>query len=94
MQKVFLNTDLNKFKIIHSADYSVKATYSDNFILYRGDDFIEIIVDEKYLNKKLKILLDNEIVFNDILQDTSLFIYVNEIIDLDELVKHLSIITD
>jgi len=91
MQKV-LNIDLKRFKVIHSADYNLKATYADDFILYRGDDFIEIIVDEKYLNKKVKIFLDNEVIFNSILKDTSLFIPVKEQIDLDELAKHLSII--
>jgi hypothetical protein len=71
---------------------SQKATYTDDFVLYRGDDFIEIIIDEKYLNKKVKILLDNDTIFNGILKDTSIFIPVNEQIDLEELAKHISLV--
>jgi hypothetical protein len=71
---------------------SIKATYTDDFILYRGDDFIEIIIDEKYLNKKVKIPLDNDTIFNGILKDTSIFIPVKEQIDLEELAKHISIL--
>ena len=69
-----------------------KATYTDDFVLYHGDDFIEIIIDEKYLNKKVKILLDNETIFNGILKDTSIFIPVKEQIDLEELAKHINIL--
>jgi hypothetical protein len=94
MQKVFLNVDLANFKVIYSDDYSVKATYSDDFILYRGDDFIEIILDEKYLNKKLKILLDNEIIFKDTLTDTSIFIPAKGLIDLDKLTNSITVIPE
>ncbi len=89
-----LNMNLTPYRVIHSANYKLKATYTDDFILYRGDDFIEIILDEKYLNKKIKILLDNETVFNDILRDTSLFISVKELIDLDKLANNLIVITE
>jgi hypothetical protein len=78
----------------HVASTSQKATYTDDFVLYRGDDFIEIIIDEKYLNKKVKIFLDNEVIFNDILKDTSIFIPVKEQIDLEELAKHISILAE
>jgi len=71
-----------------------KATYTDDFVLYHGDDFVEIIIDEKYLNKKVKILLDNDAIFNGILKDTSIFIPVNEQIDLEELAKHINFITN
>jgi hypothetical protein len=78
----------------HVASTSQKATYTDDFVLYRGDDFIEIIIDEKYLNKKVKILLDNDTIFNGILKDTSIFIPVKEQIDLEELAKRISILAE
>ena len=85
---------ISEFVLKHVASTSQKATYTDDFVLYRGDDFIEIIVDEKYLNKKVKILLDNDTIFNGILKDTSIFIPVKEQIDLEELAKHISIIAE
>ncbi len=78
----------------HVASTSQKATYTDDFVLYHGDDFIEIITDEKYLNKKVKILLDNDTIFNSILKDTSIFIPVKEQIDLEELAKHINILVE
>jgi len=89
-----ISCDLIKFKIVQSAGYRTTATYTDDFVLYRGDDFIEIIIDEKYLNKKVKILLDNDAIFNGILKDTSIFIPVKEQIDLEELAKHISILLE
>jgi hypothetical protein len=85
---------ISAFVLRHVASTPQKATYTDDFILYRGDDFIEIIVDEKYLNKKVKILLDNDTIFNGILKDTSIFIPVKEQIDLEELAKHISILAE
>jgi hypothetical protein len=85
---------ISAFVLRHVASTPQKATYTDDFILYRGDDFIEIIVDEKYLNKKVKILLDNNTIFNGILKDTSIFIPVKEQIDLEEFAKHISIIAE
>jgi hypothetical protein len=43
---------ISEFVLRHVASTPQKATYTDDFVLYRGDDFIEIIIDEKYLNKK------------------------------------------
>jgi hypothetical protein len=94
--KNLLTLNLTKFKVV-DGDYRVKATYSDDFILYRGDDFIEIIIDEKFLNRqKVKILLDNDVIFEGVLSDTSLFIPVEKsrLYDLDLLAKNLIIITD
>ncbi|MBX0313186.1 MAG: hypothetical protein JHC31_15735 [Sulfurihydrogenibium sp.] len=85
---------ISELALKHVASTSQKATYTDDFVLYRGDDFIEIIIDEKYLNKKVKIFLDNEVIFNDILKDTSIFIPVKEQIDLEELAKHTSILAE
>jgi hypothetical protein len=85
---------ISEFVLRHVASTSQKATYTDDFVLYRGDDFIEIIIDEKYLNKKVKILLNNDSIFNDILKDTSIFIPVKEQIDLEELAKHISILAE
>ncbi|WP_299238674.1 hypothetical protein [Sulfurihydrogenibium sp.] len=85
---------ISEFVLRHVASTPQKATYTDDFVLYRGDDFIEIILDEKYLNKKVKIFLDNDTVFNGILKDTSIFIPVKEQIDLEEFAKHISIIAE
>jgi len=85
---------ISELVLRHVASTSQKATYTDDFVLYRGDDFIEIIIDEKYLNKKVKILLDNDTIFNGILKDTSIFIPVKEQIDLEELAKHISILAE
>jgi hypothetical protein len=85
---------ISEFVLRHVASTSQKATYTDDFVLYRGDDFIEIIVDEKYLNKKVKILLDNDTIFNGILKNTSIFIPVKEQIDLEEFAKHISILAE
>ncbi|WP_299228620.1 hypothetical protein [Sulfurihydrogenibium sp.] len=85
---------ISEFVLRHVASTPQKATYTDDFVLYRGDDFIEIIIDEKYLNKKVKILLNNDTVFNGILKDTSIFIPVKEQIDLEEFAKHISIIAE
>jgi len=85
---------ISGFVLKHVASTSQKATYTDDFVLYRGDDFIEIIIDEKYLNKKVKIFLDNDTIFNGILKDTSIFIPVKEQIDLEELAKHISILAE
>jgi len=85
---------ISGFVLKHVASTSQKATYTDDFVLYHGDDFIEIITDEKYLNKKVKILLDNDTIFNSILKDTSIFIPVKEQIDLEELAKHINILVE
>jgi len=85
---------ISGFVLKHVASTSQKATYTDDFVLYHGDDFIEIITDEKYLNKKVKILLDNDTIFNGILKDTSIFIPVKEQIDLEELAKHINILVE
>lgn len=93
--KNFLKSDLSKFKVV-DGDYRMKATYTDNFILYRGSDFIEIILDEKFLNQKVKIILNNEMIFNDVLHDISLFISINQnkLYDLDMIAKGLIIVND
>jgi len=85
---------ISGFVLKHVASTSQKATYTDDFVLYHGDDFIEIITDEKYLNKKVKILLDNDTILNGILKDTSIFIPVKEQIDLEELAKHINILVE
>jgi hypothetical protein len=85
---------ISKFIFKQAASTSQKASYTDDFVLYRGDDFIEIIVDEKYLNKKVKIFLHNDIIFDDILKDTSIFIPLEKQIDLEEFAKHISILME
>lgn len=88
-----MNLNLERYKVVHSADYKVSATYSDDFVLYRQEKFIEIILDEVFLDKKVKILLDNDTIFNGILKDASIFIYAGEsLIDLDMLAKNILIV--
>jgi UDP-2,3-diacylglucosamine pyrophosphatase LpxH len=78
------------YRVVYS-DTNDKATYDDNFILYHGDNFVEIIIDEELLNKKVKITLDKETIFNDILKTTDITIPVKKRIDIEKLAKHIKI---
>jgi hypothetical protein len=83
---------VERFKVIWS-DENDKATYADQFVLYNGDNFVEIIVDEELVNKKIKISIENETIFNDILTTTDIVIPVEKRINVEELAKHIKIET-
>jgi len=83
---------VERFKVIWS-DENDKATYADQFVLYNGDNFVEIIVDEEFVNKKVKISIENETIFNDILTTTDIVIPVEKRINVEELAKHIKIET-
>jgi hypothetical protein len=88
-----INTDLRKYKVV-DGDYKITATYSDRFVLFRNGDYVEIILDEELLNKPVKIYLDGKLLYNDVLDTTSLFIPVNFLIDLDMLANNILIKLD
>jgi hypothetical protein len=83
---------VEKFRVRFS-DENDKATCTDHFILYNGDDFVEIITDEELLNKKIKISIENKTIFNDILTTTDIVIPVEKRINVEELAKHIKIET-
>ncbi|MBX0312559.1 MAG: hypothetical protein JHC31_12445 [Sulfurihydrogenibium sp.] len=83
---------IEKFRVRFS-DENDKATYTDHFILYNGDNFVEIITDEELLNKKTKISIENEKIFDDILTTTDILIPVEKRINVEELAKHIKIET-
>jgi len=91
--KIINSIDLKKYKVA-DGDYTVKATYADRFFLFKNKDYVEVILDEELLNKHVKILLENQILFDGVLENTSLFINVNYIIDLDKLADNIIITID
>jgi hypothetical protein len=83
---------VERFRVIYS-DTNDKATYKDNFILYHGDNFVEIIINEELLNKKVKITLENETIFDNILTTTDIVIPTEKRIDIEKLAEHIKIET-
>jgi hypothetical protein len=83
---------VERFRVRFS-DENDKATYTDQFILYHGDNFLEIIIDEELSNKKVKITLENETIFNDILKTTDIVIPTKKRINVEELAKYIKIET-
>lgn len=67
----------------------IKATYTDDFVMYHGEGYVEIILDERFLGKHIKIWFSDsqgtDLVFETPkLKDTSIFVPLeNENIKID-----------
>lgn len=86
---------LHQYEMKYAASTDQKATYKDDMILYQGEDFIELVLDEKYLNKNVKITLDDKVIFEGLLKDQSIIIpYEGKQLDLDSLAEKINIQTE
>jgi len=86
---------LHQYEMKYAASTDQKATYKDDMILYQGKDFIELVLDEKYLNKNVKITLDDKVIFEGVLKDQSIIIpYEGKQLDLDSLAEKINIQTE
>jgi hypothetical protein len=86
---------LYQYEMKYAASTDQKATYKDDMILYQGEDFIELVLDEKYLNKNVKITLDDKVIFEGVLKDQSIIIpYEGKQLDLDSLAEKINIQTE
>jgi hypothetical protein len=86
---------LHQYEMKYAASTDQKATYKDDMILYQGEDFIELVLDEKYLNKNVKITLDDKVIFEGVLKDQSIIIpYEGKQLDLDSLAEKINIQTE
>jgi hypothetical protein len=67
----------------------IKATFTDDFVMYHGEGYVEIILDERFLGKHIKIWFSDskgtDLVFETLkLKDTSIFVPLeNESIKID-----------
>lgn len=86
--------NLEKYRVIHVAGDILRATYGDNFVLYYDYDCsrIEIIIDEEFAYKTVKVCLGEDVLFNGVLRDTSLYLSADFIVDLDMLARDLKIL--
>jgi len=83
---------LHQYEMKYAASTDQKATYKDDMILYQGEDFIELVLDERYLNKNVKITLDDKVIFEGALEDQTIIIpYEGKQLDLDSLAKMINI---
>jgi len=94
MKTINTAIDLRKFKVA-DGDYNIRATYANRFFLFKNKDYVEVILDEELLNKKVKIYIEDKLIFYGILDTTSLFILnVNYTIDMDKLADNIKIIEE
>jgi hypothetical protein len=84
---------LENYKISLAASSENKTALGDDFILYREKDFINIILPNECIGKKIAVVLDGEVIFEGILNDNVIALSVEDtnMIDLDKLAKSIKV---